>query len=201
MPSPPPPAALVIAGGSRGTGRVLAEQARAAGHEVRVMDELERARRLRTALTAAGAVAIIPARGVASLAAQVRAVLAAALDTPHVILITGFSIGHGMGHALNTPERLRDRRAAEGLVRRSGLPYTIVRPTWLTSDAPRHYAITLTQDPLADGMIGRADLAAVCLAAVAEPAARGKTFAVFAQPGAAPQSWAPLFDGLQPDAA
>jgi uncharacterized protein YbjT (DUF2867 family) len=191
----------VIAGGSRGTGRVLAEQARAAGHEVRVVDEREHAGELRRAVTAAGAVAIIPARGVASLSAQVHAVLAAALDTPHVILITGFSIGHGMAHALNTPERLRDRRAAEDLLRGSGLPYTIVRPTWLTSDPPGHYAITLTQDPLADGMIGRADLAAVCLAAVAEPASRGKTFAVFSQPGAAPLSWSPLFSGLRSDAA
>lgn len=201
MPSPPSPAPLVIAGGSRGTGLVLAEQGRAAGHEVRVVDDLEGAGHLRAAVTAAGAVAIIPARGVASLVAQVRAVLAATRDTAHVILITGFSIGHGIAHALNTAERLRDRRAAEDLVRRSGLPYTIVRPTWLTSDPPGHYAITLTQDPLADGMIGRADLAAVCLAAVAEPASRGKTFAVFAQPGVAPQSWAPLFHGLQPDAA
>jgi uncharacterized protein YbjT (DUF2867 family) len=168
---------------------------------VLLVDELERAGHLRRAVTAAGAVAIIPARGVASLAAHVRAVLAAALGTPHVILITGFSVGHGMAHALNTAERLRDRRAAEDLVRRSGLPYTIVRPTWLTTDPPGHYAITLTQDPLADGMIARADLAAVCLAAVAEPASRGKTFAVFAEPGAAPPAWAPLFSGLRPDAA
>jgi uncharacterized protein YbjT (DUF2867 family) len=161
------------------------------------VDEVERAGDLRGAV----AVAIIPARGVTSVAAQVRAVLAAALDARHVILITGFSIGHGMAHALNTPARLRDRREAEDLVRRSGLPYTIVRPTWLTSDPPGGYAITLTQDPDADGMIARADLAQVCLAAVAEPAARGKTFAVFAQPGEAPRSWAPLFSGLQPDAA
>jgi hypothetical protein len=41
----------------------------------------------------------------------------------------------------------------------------------------------------------------VCLAAVAEPASRGKTFAVFAEPGAAPPAWAPLFSGLRPDAA
>ena len=81
------------------------------------------------------------------------------------------------------------------------MPYTIVRPTWLTSDPPGHYAVTLTQDPYADGMIARADFAAVCLAAVAEPAARGTTFAVFAQPGPAPRSWTPLFSALERDAA
>jgi hypothetical protein len=41
----------------------------------------------------------------------------------------------------------------------------------------------------------------VCLAALAEPAARGKTFAVFAQPGPAPRSWAALFSTLERDAA
>jgi hypothetical protein len=49
-------------------------------------------------------------------------------------------------------------------------------------------------------MIGRADLATVCLAAADEPAARGTTFTVFAQPGPAPSSWALLFSALRPDA-
>jgi uncharacterized protein YbjT (DUF2867 family) len=150
-------------------------------------------------------VVLIPARTVASLTAQVQAVLDAIggdpAGGPHLILVTGFSIGHGLEHALNTPERLADRRDAEALVRGSAVPYTIARPTWLTSDPPGHYAVTLTQDPCADGMIARADLAAVCLAAVAEPAARGTTFAVFAQPGSPPRCWAPLFSGLDRDAA
>jgi uncharacterized protein YbjT (DUF2867 family) len=104
-----------------------------------------------------------------------------------------------MAHALNTPDRLRDRCYAEDLVRHSGVPYTIVRPTWLTSDPPGGYAITLTQDPWADGMIARADLAEVCLAAIAQPAARGKTFAVFAEPGPATKPWSRRFASLDPD--
>lgn len=196
---PSPPFALVIAGGSRGTGLVLAERARAAGYEVRVVDDPECSHRLRTSVAAAGAVTIIPARGVGSLAGQVRAVLAAAAATPHLVVITGFSIGHGVAHALNTPERLRDRREAEDLVRHSGLPYTIVRPTWLTSDPPGRYAIRLTQDPWTDGMIARADLAEACLAAVAQPEARGKTFAVFAEPGRDAKAWSRRFAALDPD--
>jgi uncharacterized protein YbjT (DUF2867 family) len=197
-------APLVVAGGSLATGRELARQARAAGREVRLVDEPEHGGELPAALHGAAAVAIIPARTVVSLSAQVQTVLDAIDDPatgPQVILVTGFSIGHGLAHALNTPERLADRRRAEALVRHSGVPYTIVRPTWLTSDSTGHYAVTLTQDPRADGMIGRADLAAVCLAAVAEPAARRTTFAVFAQPGPAPRAWAQLFSGLQPDPA
>jgi uncharacterized protein YbjT (DUF2867 family) len=191
----------VIVGGSRGTGRVLAERGWAAGYEVRVIDDPERSADLRAVLAGAGAVAIIPARGVASLAAQVRAVLTEAHEAPHVILVTGFSIGHGMAHALNTPDRLRDRRDAEDLVRRSGVPYTIIRPTWLTSDPPGGYAITLTQDRWADGMIPRADLAEVCLGAIGQPAARRKTFAAFAEPGHSEVPWSRRFADLEPDAA
>jgi uncharacterized protein YbjT (DUF2867 family) len=197
-------APLVVAGGSLATGRELARQAGAAGREVRLVDEPRDGRELRAALDGAAAAVLIPARTVASLTAQVRAVLEAVGDPatgPHIILVTGFSIGHGREHALNTPDRLADRRCAEALVRRSGAPYTIVRPTWLTSDPPGHYAVTLTQEPFADGMIARADLAAVCLAAITEPASRGTTFAVFAQPGGAPRSWAPLFSALDRDAA
>jgi uncharacterized protein YbjT (DUF2867 family) len=197
-------APLVVAGGSLATGRELAYQAGAAGREVRLVDEPGKGAALRAALRGAAAVAIIPARAVTSLAAQVEAVLDAIDDPvrgPQIVLVTGFSIGHGVAHALNTRERLADRRLAEALVRRSGVPYTIVRPTWLTSDPPGHYAVTLTQDPRADGMIARTDLASVCLAAIAQPAARGTTFAVFAQPGAPPRAWAPVFAALLPDAA
>jgi uncharacterized protein YbjT (DUF2867 family) len=197
-------APLVVAGGSLATGREVARQAGAAGREVRLVDQPESGAELRAALDGAAVVVIIPARTVTSLAAQLRTILDAISDPatgPQIVLVTGFSIGHGLAHALNTPERRADRRRAEALVRRSGLPYTIVRPTWLTNDPPGHYAVTLTQDPWADGMIARADLATVCLAAVAQPAARGTTFAVFAQPGHAPRSWAPLFSALRPDAA
>jgi len=198
--SPP----LVVAGGSLATGRELAHQAGAAGREVRLVDDPGDGGELRAALRGAAAVAIIPARTVTSLAVQVQAVLAAIdhpAGAPQIVLVTGFSIGHGVSHALNTPERLADRRRAEALVRRSGVPYTIVRPTWLTSDPAGRYAVTLTQDPRADGMIARADLASVCLAAITQPAARSTTFAVFAQPGAPPREWAAVFAGLRPDAA
>jgi uncharacterized protein YbjT (DUF2867 family) len=202
--TPSTPAPLVVAGGSLATGCELARQACAAGREVRLVDDPANAPELRAALDGVAAVVLIPARTVASLTAQAQAVLEAIADPgagPHLILVTGFSIGHGLEHALNTPAGLADRRDAEALVRSSGVPYTIVRPTWLTSDPPGHYAVVLTRDPCADGMIARADLAAVCLAAVAEPAARGTTFAAFAQPGSPPRSWAPLFSALQRDAA
>ena len=146
---------------------------------------------------------LVPARGAESVAALARAVVGACLAwgarTPHVVLISGFSVGHGLAHSLNTPERLEDLLTAEQVVRSSGRSYTIVRPTWLTTDPAGRYALTLTQDPWADGMIPRADLARVCLAAIDEPQAQGKTFAAFAEPGPAPASWAPMFAALAAD--
>ena len=208
-PSPKAPwptlAPLVVAGGSLATGRELARQAGATGREARLVDEPGNGRELRAALDGAAAVAVIPARTVSVAggtgAGDPRGRRRPSPPDRRSSSSPDSRSGTVSSHALNTPERLADRRRAETLVRASGVPYTIVRPTWLTSDPPGHYAVTLTQDAHADGMIARADLAAVCLAAVAEPAARGTTFAVFAQPGRPPRSWAPLFSALRRDAA
>ncbi len=167
-----------MAGGSTGTGALVASLARTEGRDVRVIDAPERAgdQSLVAAIAGVDAIVLVPARGVQSVAAQVQAVLAAradiGTDMPHVVLVSGFSVGHGAAHALNTSRRLADLVAAEALVRAGGTPYTIVRPTRLIGDPPGRYALTLTQDPWADGMIARADLARVCLAAVSEPGAR-----------------------------
>jgi uncharacterized protein YbjT (DUF2867 family) len=194
---------LVVAGGSSGTGALVASLARSESRAVRVADGLGHSRSLRAAIGGAEGVVLVPARGAESVAAQAQAVIEACPDgdtrAPHVVLVSGFSVGHGLAHALNTPERLRDLVTAEHVIRSSGRAYTIVRPTWLTSDPPGRYALTLTQDPWADGMIARADLAGICLAAIGEPRARGKTFAAFAEPGPAPPRWTELFAALAAD--
>ena len=194
---------LVVAGGSRGTGALVASLARSQGRPVRVLDASEHADSLPGSIVGAKGVVLVPARGARSVTAQAREIVAASPDpsatTPHVVLVSGFSVAHGPAHALNTPERLDDLLTAEQVVRRSGRRYTIVRPTWLTRDPPGLYALTLTQDPCADGMIPRSDLARICLAALDELAARGKTFAAFAQPGPAPARLASAFAALRPD--
>jgi NAD(P)H-binding len=195
--------ALVVAGGSSGTGALVASLARGRGHEVRVADAPGCGHCLRVAIAGAAAVVLVPMRGTESVAAQAHAVLEAcpeaSASAPHVVLVSGFSAGHGLAHALNTPERLTDLLSAERMVRSSGRSYTILRPTWLTNDPPGRYRLTLTQEPWADGMIPRADLARICLAAIAEPSARGKTFAAFAEPGPSPTRWARLFAALTAD--
>jgi uncharacterized protein YbjT (DUF2867 family) len=195
--------ALVVAGGSHGTGALVASLARRRGQEVTVADAPGHGRCIQVAIAGASGVVLVPKRATESVAAQAHAVLEACPDAtvsaPHVVLVSGFSVGHGLAHALNTPERLTDLLSAERMVRSSGRPYTIVRPTWLTNDPPGRYTLTLTQEPWADGMICRADLARICLAAIAEPSARGKTFAAFAQPGQNAVRWATLFAALTTD--
>jgi uncharacterized protein YbjT (DUF2867 family) len=94
---------------------------------------------------------------------------------------------------------LPGRLAAERALRASGLPWTVIRPTWLTDDPPGAHGVKLTQDPRADGMLARADLAAALVAAAEDPLARGTTFALFNDPGEPPQDWAPMFADLAPD--
>ena len=155
--------ALVVAGGSRGTGALVASLARSRGQEVTVVDAPGSGRCLRAAIAGAAGVVLVPMRGAESVAARAHAVLEACPDgdasAPHVVLVSGFSVAHGLAHALNTPERLSDLLSAEEIVRSSGRSYTIVRPTWLTNDPPGRYALTFTQEAWADGMISRADLA------------------------------------------
>jgi uncharacterized protein YbjT (DUF2867 family) len=193
---------IAVLGGSRGTGSLVAALAKSQGRDTRVVDVFDSAEALQSAMAGARAIIHIPARGTLSLAQQVENLLeaqCAELPRSHVVLVTGFSIGHGLAHRMNTRGFLRDRQQAEALLRRADSPYTIIRPTWLTSDPAGCYAITLSQDPLIDGMIARADLAEACLAACDERSARGKTFSLFAQPGSPDRCWGTLFARLSPD--
>lgn len=196
-------ARLVVAAAGR-TGRLVAELARHHGHHVRRLERLDSGAAVIAAVRGADAVVLVPRPGDPEQhahAATVALTEAASSAAPgaHLVLVTSFAVGHGSGHPLNRIASLSGRRAAERALRASGLPYTIVRPTWLTDDPPGAHAVTLTQDPCTDGMLSRADLAATIVAAGEQPAARGKTFAVFNQPGAPLDDWATAFAALATD--
>jgi uncharacterized protein YbjT (DUF2867 family) len=183
------------------TGRLTASLARARGHDVHEITGLDAP----LDLDGAAAVILIPLRGDARRHAYeaVRALAAAAPPRAHLVLLSSFVVGHGEAHGLGTTggaDQLRYRTAAEEELRRGTRPYTIVRPVWLTDDPAGSYAVTVTQDPHADGMVARADVAGVLVAAVADPAARGTTFALYNEPGAAPRTWSGMFSALRPDA-
>jgi uncharacterized protein YbjT (DUF2867 family) len=188
------------------TGLLVTDLARARGHEVLELTDLDHVPGLERQLTGADAVVLVPKRGDAwrhaQQAAQNLATAAALQAAPvHLVLLSSFVVGHGLAHPLNRINEsiLPGRVAAERTLRTSGLPHTIVRTTWLTEDPAGVHAVTLTQDPHADGMLSRSDLAAVMLAAVEHPEARGTTFSLFNEPGEPPADWADSFARLRPD--
>jgi uncharacterized protein YbjT (DUF2867 family) len=196
---------LVVAGADSRTGHHVAALARRRGHSVRALDSLDDPGRVAGAVRRARALVLIPKRGDAERHAH-AAVRILALTAQqhaggaHVLLVSSFTVGHGTAHRLNrVTGALPGLLAAERALRVSGLAWTVVRPTWLTDDSPGAHAITATQDPRADGMLARADLATALVAAAEQPLARGKTFALFNEPGVPPRDWASVFAGLAPD--
>lgn len=118
----------------------------------------------------------------------------------HLLLISSFAVGHGTRHPLGrVTGAVRDLLEAERALRAAMAPYTIVRPTWLTGDPAGAHAVTLTQDPRADGMLARADLASLLVAAIERRAARDRTFTLYNEPGCPPGDWGALFGTLTPD--
>jgi uncharacterized protein YbjT (DUF2867 family) len=204
-------ARIAVAGSEhpRAVGTHVARIALGRGHEVVRLGALDDEASLDRQLAGCAAVVLVPLRGNVwqhtHRALLGLAAAAARLPVPaHLVLLSSFAVGHGAAHPLNSidPALLPARVAAERDLRASGLPYTVVRATWLTDDPPGAHAVTLTQDPCADGMLARADIAAAMVAAVEHPAARGTTFSLFNEPGPAPApaDWARALSRLRPDA-
>ncbi len=188
----------VFAKPGSGTGRLLAQLAEEHGHHARRFGEPSAA----AALERCEAIVLVPHGGDPERHAHgaMRILVAAARHDVHLLLVSSFGVGYGAAHPFNRAMGLLPGMAsAERVLRASGLPYTIVRPTWLTDDPPGAHAVVLTQDPHADGMLARADLAATLVAAIERPAARDTTFAAFNEPGAGTRHWTRAFAALAPD--
>jgi uncharacterized protein YbjT (DUF2867 family) len=146
----------------------------------------------------------------------VRSVVTAALsrDRPvRLVLMTASGVtvpeepltraadGSGRGHV----HTHRWKRRAERLLRRSGLPCTIVRPGGFDrQEADAHGLRFLQGDPLlsgvlAEGAVSRDQIARVLLAAATSDEALGRTFSLVAARGPAKEDLDPLFAALAPD--
>eukprot|EP00898_Chlorokybus_atmophyticus_P003703 jgi/Chlat1/4333/Chrsp29S04488 len=74
----------------------------------------------------------------------------------------------------------------EEALRKSGVPYTIVRPGGLSDDPPKGLgAVKVLQGDTGSGggRISRADVAKVCVEALAEPTAKNITLEIMGKPG------------------
>jgi len=97
----------------------------------------------------------------------------------------------GPAHYMDVePSSVGWKARAEEIVRRSGIPYCIVRAGWL-ADGPGGERISVSQGDTAEGRLARADLADICARLLAIPEARGKTLDVVAAPAGTAQSDAP----------
>jgi uncharacterized protein YbjT (DUF2867 family) len=82
--------------------------------------------------------------------------------------------------------------------RRCGAAYTIVRPSWLP-DEPGGGGVRVEQGDRGDGEISRDDVAAACVAALADRNAHGKTFELYADLEASAADWPAIFARLAAD--
>lgn len=105
----------------------------------------------------------------------------------HVVLVSQFLVGHGHAHR-NAKPQTWGLRALEAHLRAGRNPYTILRPTWLSTIHDASYQIRLTGDQHADGLVSTASIAAAVIAAVEHPQeSAGRTAAIYnlSIPGAA----------------
>eukprot|EP00208_Stichococcus_sp_RCC1054_P006685 CAMPEP_0206139406 /NCGR_PEP_ID=MMETSP1473-20131121/5871_1 /ASSEMBLY_ACC=CAM_ASM_001109 /TAXON_ID=1461547 /ORGANISM="Stichococcus sp, Strain RCC1054" /LENGTH=234 /DNA_ID=CAMNT_0053533187 /DNA_START=225 /DNA_END=929 /DNA_ORIENTATION=- len=89
----------------------------------------------------------------------------------------------------------------EDRLRNSGIPYTVVRPGGLTDDGGGASQLLINQgDKGSPGRVSRADVAAVCIAALEHPEkSAGRTIELAAQFADPPTPLTTVFDGTVPD--
>ncbi|MEQ1801615.1 MAG: SDR family oxidoreductase [Gammaproteobacteria bacterium] len=129
---------------------------------------------------------------------------ARAAGVRQLVLESSMGVGSGgglLGMLLNllSGDALKWKAKGEAHLRASGVPYTIVRPGGLTDDPGGQTGIDLQQGDEGSGRIPRADVAAVMIAALDNPAALRKTFEVISDPEAKRDAWRTGFSALRRD--
>jgi len=105
----------------------------------------------------------------------------------HFVLVSSMGVSRAETYPMEFMRpTLIAKRAGEDALRQSGVPYTIVRPGGLLNDEGGKVAVAFSAgDKLEGGLIPRADVAAVCVAALANgKASIGKTFEITRGTGA-----------------
>ncbi|PPK70205.1 putative NAD(P)-binding protein [Actinokineospora auranticolor] len=128
----------------------------------------------------------------------VRNVLAAGHGLRRFVLVSQIYVTR-RGHSMNGSGHLLDwRLRGEDAVRASGVPHTVIRPSWLGSGGGTK-AIRLEQGDTGDGEIARGDVAEACVRALALDSAVNTTFEIYNERGAPPSDWNALFAPLDRD--
>lgn len=126
---------------------------------------------------------------------------AAAAQVEHFVLVS--SMGATIeDHPLNQmfDNILMWKFKGEEALRNSGVPFTIVRPGSLTEEPGGKVAIKVFPEDGGEGSIPRADVARVCVAALANPAAMNKTLSVISGEGAPAADFTAAFEAIPAEA-
>mmetsp|Transcript_58987 Transcript_58987/g.128074 ORF Transcript_58987/g.128074 Transcript_58987/m.128074 type:complete len:347 (-) Transcript_58987:222-1262(-) len=103
---------------------------------------------------------------------------------------------------LNPGGILEKKCEAEDMLRQSGVPYCVVRPTGLKFEGWPQGRPIFSQGDVAVGRTNPMDLADVLVSVLTEPAASGKTFEMFTLTGyPAPRSCSTALERLKPDSS
>jgi uncharacterized protein YbjT (DUF2867 family) len=214
---------FLVIGGTGRTGRHIVRKLHGGGHVVRVLTRggqaLANAEIVRGDITDAGRVQVAMQQidGVIVVVESadddhapnspervhyhgIRNVVAAADQRrPHILLVTQIYI--------TRPDRYPEvrnviywRGRAEEALHTSGLPYTVVRPSWLMEKVGGQNGIRLEQGDTGEGYVAREDVAEVCVQGLLHEESRGKTFEVYNEPGTPPKDWTAAFAALHTDA-
>jgi len=125
---------------------------------------------------------------------------AADAELNQFVLISSAGVTHE-DHILNKmfDNVLKWKFKGEEAVRNSGVPYTIVRPGGLVNKPGGETALDLQQGDQSEGIIPRADVARILVAALRYPEALNKTFEVVGGQGAPSEELQSQFASLDSD--
>jgi uncharacterized protein YbjT (DUF2867 family) len=128
------------------------------------------------------------------------ATAAKAAGVTHYVQVSSLGVTNP-NHPLNRFGKVMDwKLKGENALRASGVPYTIVRPGGLGDGPGGKVGLRVGQgDTMDSGQIQRADVATVCVQALGNPDAYGKTFEVIGGAPGASIDWATFFKPLKRD--
>jgi uncharacterized protein YbjT (DUF2867 family) len=131
-----------------------------------------------------------------------RNIVAAVADSPrkpHVVFVTQIYVTRRDSPSNPMGNLFSWRWQAEEALRASGLPYTIVRPSWLTGGPGASRHVRFEQGDTGDGQVARDDVAEVIAQSLWNAEARGKTFELYNDAGPSQRNFGADFAALRPD--
>jgi uncharacterized protein YbjT (DUF2867 family) len=128
------------------------------------------------------------------------AAAAKAAGVRHYVQVSSLGVTNP-NHPLNRFGKVMEwKLKGESALRTSGVPYTIVRPGGLGDGPGGKVGIRVGQgDKMESGAIQRADVATVCVQALGNPDALGKTFEIVGGEPGASVDWGAFFEPLKRD--